>query len=101
VSAALLALLIAGVYRMVPQAHVAWRDVAGAAIATSLVLTALQQSLTWYLERFASYTAYGAVGAVLGMLTWIYIVATVLLWGAEVSRLVAERYGSLSHGSAR
>jgi membrane protein len=101
VSAALLAVLIAAVYRMVPQAKVAWRDVAGAAIATSLVFTALKESLTWYLERFASYTAYGGVGAVLGMLTWIYIVATVLLWGAEVSRLVAERYGSMSHGSAR
>jgi membrane protein len=100
VSAGLLTVLLAAVYRMVPQAKVRWCDVIGPAIAASLVFTALKESLTWYLERFGSYTAYGAVGAVLGMLTWIYVVAMVFLWGAELSHLVAERYGSLSHRAA-
>ncbi len=96
VSAALLALLLAAVYREVPQTKVEWRDVALAAAVTSIVFTLLKGALGWYLGHFSSYAAYGAVGAVLGLLTWIYIAGLVFLWGAEFSRVYAERYGSLA-----
>jgi membrane protein len=43
-----------------------------------------------------SYAAYGAVGGVLGLLTWIYVASAVLFYGAEFSRLYAERFGSLA-----
>jgi membrane protein len=96
VSAGLLGLLLAAIYRVVPQTDVTWRDVAGAAFATAMVFTVLKGGLTWFLGHFSNYAAYGAVGAVLGLLTWIYVAGMVILWGAELSRVVAERYGSLS-----
>jgi membrane protein len=92
----LLAVLLATTYRMIPHARVWWRDVFGAAVVTSLLFTGLKSLLAWYLAGLGSYAAYGAVGAVLGLLTWIYIAALVLLYGAEFSRVYAERRGSIA-----
>ena len=81
-------MLLAAIYRVVPQTDVTWRDVAGAAFATAMVFTVLKGGLTWFLGHFSNYAAYGAVGAVLGLLTWIYVAGMVILWGAELSRVV-------------
>jgi membrane protein len=96
VSLAFLAALFAAIYRLVPQAAVQWRDVVGAALLTSLFFVGLKSLLAWCLARIAGYAAYGAVGAVLGLLTWIYVASLVLFYGAEFSRVYAERYGSLA-----
>jgi membrane protein len=96
VSLAFLAALFAAIYRLVPQADVQWRDVVGAALITSLFFVGLKSLLAWCLARIAGYAAYGAVGAVLGLLTWIYVASLVLFYGAEFSRVYAERYGSLA-----
>jgi membrane protein len=95
-SVGFLTLLFATIYRVVPKAKVAWRDVFGAALITSLLFAALKMLLAWYLSHLGSYAAYGAVGAVLGLLTWIYVASLVLLYGAEFSRVHAERFGSLA-----
>jgi membrane protein len=96
-SVGFLALLLAGVYRIVPHAPVKWRDVLGTALASSLLLVGLKNLLAWYLAHVASFAAYGAVGAVLALLTWIYVASMVLFYGAELSRVYAERFGSLRH----
>jgi membrane protein len=95
VSLALLTLLLGSIYRMIPHAPVLWRDVLGGAFVTSLLLVALKYLLALYLERLGGYAAYGAVGAVLGLLMWIYLAGLILLYGAELGRVYAERFGSL------
>lgn len=94
-SFALLSGLLAAVYRFVPSAPVAWRDVAPGALLTAILFTVLKTLLAWYLAHVASYAAYGAVGAVLGLMTWIYVSSIVVFYGAEFSRVYAERFGSL------
>ena len=95
-SVGFLTLLFATIYRVVPKAKVSWGDVFGAALITSLLFAALKMLLAWYLSHLGSYAAYGAVGAVLGLLTWIYVASLALLYGAEFSRVYAERFGSLA-----
>jgi membrane protein len=98
VSLASLTGLFAAIYRVVPQTKVEWSDVWGAAVLTSGLFSALKVLLSWYLAHLGSYAAYGAVGGVLGLLTWTYVASAVLFYGAEVSRVYAERFGSLSPG---
>ncbi len=100
-SVGFLTLPFATIYRVVPKAKVAWGDVFGAALITSLLCAALKTLLAWYLSHVGSYAAYGAVGAVLGLLTWIYVASLVLLYGAECSRVYAERFGSLAQHTAK
>ena len=43
-------------------------------------------SFSWYVSSFGSYNrAYGALGAIIGFMTWIWLSATVILLGAELN----------------
>jgi membrane protein len=96
VSVALLGALFAAMYRMIPQTAIAWRDVFGGALLAAILFTGLKHLFAWYLGHIGSYAAYGAVGGVLGMLAWIYLASLILFFGAEFTRVYAERYGSLA-----
>jgi membrane protein len=97
VSLGLATLLFAVVCRVLPRANATWRDVVGGAFLTALLFSVLKHLLAWYLGHVGSYAAYGAIGAMLGLLTWIYLVSLVVFFGAEVTRVYAEREGSLAH----
>jgi membrane protein len=94
-----LAGLFAAIYRTVPQTHIAWRDVVGGAFVASFLFAGLKGLLAWYLAHIGNYAAYGAVGGVLGLLTWIYVASLIVLYGAEFCRVYAERYGSVARAS--
>jgi membrane protein len=95
VSLVLTTLLLAVVFRTLPRTAVAWRDVLGGAFLTAFLFSILKHILAWYLGHIGSYAAYGAVGALLGLLTWIYLVGLLVFYGAELTRVYAEREGSL------
>ncbi len=98
VSTAFLTLALAAMLRALPQAPVEWRDVLGGALVAALLLTALKRLLALYLAHLGSYAAYGVVGAMLGLLLLIYLASLVVFFGAELSRVFAERFGSLRTG---
>jgi membrane protein len=87
---------LATVFRILPKTAVAWRDVLGGAILTALLLAALKRLLSLYLIELLNYAAYGAVGAILVLLTWIYLASQVVFFGAEFTHVFAKRYGSLA-----
>jgi membrane protein len=99
VSIGMLTALLAAMYQMIPRTKVAWRDVLGGALLTAFLFTALKRLFAWYLGHIGSYAAYGAVGGVLGLLAWIYLASLLLFFGAEVTRVYAERFGSLADGA--
>ena len=94
-SVAFLTVLFAAMFRMLPRTAVTWHDVFGGAILTAVLFTILKRLLAWYLAHWSDYAAYGAAGAVLGVLTWIYVASMCLFFGAEFTRVYAERSGSL------
>jgi membrane protein len=95
-SIAVLTGFLAAMFRMVPDTEVRWRDVLGGALLTALLFTGAKRLLAWYLGHLGSYAAYGAVGGFLGLLTWIYLASLFLFYGAEFTRVYAEKYGSLA-----
>jgi membrane protein len=96
VSLALLTGFFAAIFHTIPQTEIAWRDVFGGAFLTALIFTCMKRVLSWYFGHIGSYAAYGAVGGILGLLSWIYLASLILLFGAEVTRVYAERFGSLA-----
>jgi membrane protein len=98
-STLLLAVVLATLFRAVPRAPVTWRDVLVGALIAALLLTVLKRLMAWYLAHLGSYAAYGAVGAVLGLMLLIYVSSLVMFFGAELSRVFAERFGSLRGAS--
>jgi membrane protein len=42
--------------------------------------------LSWYLSNFADYTAtYGSLGAAIGLMTWMWLSAIIVLVGVELN----------------
>jgi membrane protein len=94
-------LLLAMVFKLLPDTEIAWNDVwVGAAIA-SLLFTAGKVLIGLYLLGSAVSSAYGAVSSPLVVLVWIYYSAQILLFGAEITHVYANKHGSRIESASR
>jgi membrane protein len=94
VSVFVLALLFAIIFRFLPDARIAWRDIWLGATLTALLFAAGKTLIGLYLGRAGVGSAYGAAGSLAVLLIWLYYSAQIFLFGAELTRAYAERYGS-------
>jgi uncharacterized BrkB/YihY/UPF0761 family membrane protein len=85
-------LLLAAIFKLLPDAEIAWHDVwIGAAIA-SLLFTTGKVLIGLYLAGSAVTSAYGAVSSLLLVLVWIYYSAQIVLFGAEITHVYANKH---------
>ena len=92
---AFVSFVIALIYRYAPnRPEPKWRWLTpGSALAT-LVWVAATFAFAFYVRNFGSYNAtYGALGAVIIFLTWLYLSAYILLLGAELNQVLERRVG--------
>ncbi len=97
VSFSVMTLLFAMIYRVLPGVDIAWRDVFVGAAATSLLFTLGKFLIGLYLGSSSVASAYGAAGSLVIILIWVYYSAQILFFGAEFTKVYAEKYGSWSH----
>jgi membrane protein len=78
---------LAVLYRFGPSRRQAkWRWVSVGSVFAALTWIAVSVAFSWYLSRFADYNAtYGSLGAVIGLMMWMWISTTVVLVGAELN----------------
>lgn len=93
-SLAVISLLFGAIFKVLPDAQIAWRDVAVGAVVTALLFVAGKFALGLYLGRSNPGEAFGAAGALALMLVWIYYSSMIVLLGAEFTQAWAERRGS-------
>jgi membrane protein len=86
--------LFALLYKVLPDTHIEWRDVAFGAAAASAVFSLGKLLIGLYIAKAAIVSVYGAAASLVAFLVWVYCSAQILLWGAQLTRLFAERYGS-------
>jgi membrane protein len=87
--------LYALLYKVLPDVRVAWRDVWMGAMFTGGVFALGNALLSLYFGRASKLDdIYGAAGSLAVLLIWIYFSALILLFGAEFTRLWAERRGA-------
>lgn len=89
-----LALLFATMYKVLPDAQIAWRDVWVGAVVTAALFLAGKFALGLYLGRSSPGDAFGAAGALAVVLVWTYYAGMILLFGAEFTQQWAKRRGS-------
>ncbi|MWV26321.1 YihY/virulence factor BrkB family protein [Aurantiacibacter rhizosphaerae] len=82
----------AALYRKVPNDITpTYRDVLPGALVASAGLVLLTLAFGFYVANFGSYNAtYGSLGAVIVLLTWLYLSAYVLLFGAEIAAVTTQ-----------
>jgi len=85
----LIAGLFAAIYKVLPESPIAWRDVAVGALATSLLFNLGKLLIALYLGQSTIASGYGAAGALIVLLLWVYYSAQIFLFGAELTRAYA------------
>jgi membrane protein len=94
VSYALITLLFAMIFKVLPDVEVAWSDVWVGAAFTALLFTIGKFLLGWYLGTSTPGSTFGAAGSLVGILLWVYYSAQILLFGAEFTKVYTRRHGS-------
>lgn len=81
-------------FRLLPDARIAWHDVWIGALVTSALFHVGKLLIGLYLGRASVGSAFGAAGSLAIVLVWIYYSSQIVLLGAEFTRIYANRYGS-------
>ena len=76
-------LLFALIFRYLPDAQIAWRDVWIGATLTAILFLLGKFILAFYLGSGAAGSAYGAASSLITLLLWMYYSAQILLFGAN------------------
>ena len=87
--------LFAMIYKVLPARRVGWHDVWIGAAVTSLLFAIGKQLIGLYLGHTATASSYGAAGAFVVLIVWVYYSAQIFLLGAEFTYHYACEHGSL------
>lgn len=96
ISFALVTVLFAMIYKILPAVRIAWRDVFIGAAVTALLFSIGKFLIGMYIGNSAVASTYGAAGSVILVLLWVYYSAQIFMLGAEFTKVYAHRYGSRS-----
>jgi membrane protein len=94
VSAVIIGVLFAAMYRFLPNTKIEWRDVWIGAAVTSLLFNLGKIVLGLYIGKSAVASSYGAAGSILVLLLWVYYSGLIFYFGAEFTKAYADKYGS-------
>ena len=84
--------LFALIFRLLPDAVIAWRDVAVGAVVTALVFSLGKLFIGLYLGRSGVASVYGVAGSLVLLLLWVYYSSMIILMGAGFTRVWSRRY---------
>jgi membrane protein len=93
-SLAVITMLFAMMFKFLPNAKIAWRDVWIGAFITAVLFTIGKFVLGLYLGKSGVDSSYGAAGSLIVLLLWVYYSSQILFYGAEFTQVYANRFGS-------
>jgi membrane protein len=93
VSTFVVTLLFAVIFKVLPDAKIAWKAVKWGAFFTALLFMLGRYLIGVYIDTTGTSSTYGAAGSLIVILTWIYYTAAILYFGAELTQSYANRYG--------
>lgn len=93
VNLGVITLLFALIFKVLPDARIAWRTVWVGAAITALLFVLGKYVISLYLGSRTLGTTYGAAASLVVLLLWVYYSAQILLFGAEVTQVYARQRG--------
>ncbi|MEQ8359879.1 MAG: YihY/virulence factor BrkB family protein [Cytophagales bacterium] len=74
------------IYYWAPSIHKRWRFFSYGAILATVLCILVSLAYTFYFNHFASYNRlYGSIGAMIGLMLWLYFISFILLFGFELN----------------
>jgi membrane protein len=93
--------LFAAMYKILPDTPVAWRDVRIGALVATVLFAGGKYLIALYIGSSNVASSFGAAGALIVLLLWIFYSAQIFLLGAEFTRAWAHVWGSRAHDGRR
>lgn len=90
-------LLFALIYKLLPSRRIAWGDVWVGAAVTSVLFWLGKFLIALYISHAAVDSKFGAAGALVVVILWVYYSSQVFFLGAEFTKEYALRHGSKRH----
>jgi membrane protein len=89
-----IAALFAVIFKVLPDVKIGWKDVRVGAFFTSFLFLVGRYLIGLYIQKTETGVAFGAAGAVIIILVWVYYTAAILYFGAEFTQVYAEHRGT-------
>ena len=96
---ALVTVVFAMIYKVMPRVRIEWADVWVGAAVTSALFAVGRWLIGLYLGTGAVTSGFGAAGSLVAVLVWVYYSAQIFLLGAEFTWVYAHVLGSRRHGA--
>ncbi|WP_422029212.1 YihY/virulence factor BrkB family protein [Reyranella sp.] len=94
ISVLLISSLFAIMYKVLPETPIRWRDVAVGALAATGLFQGGKYLIALYIGQSNVASSFGAAGALIVLLLWIFYSAQIFLLGAEFTRAWTHVYGA-------
>ncbi len=94
ISLAITCLIFAIIFKVLPDAKIAWKDVTAGSVTTTLLFLLGKTAISFYISKNNVGTVYGPAGSLVVLILWIYYSAVILYFGAEFTKAFAVEYGS-------
>jgi len=86
--------LFAVIFKVLPDATIAWRDAFTGAIFTAVLFLIGKFLIGYYLSKANLGVTYGAAASIIIILSWVYYSSLILYYGAEFTKAYALQAGS-------
>ena len=93
-SLGLLTVLFAMMFKLLPDVNMAWSDVWLGGFVTAVLFVIGKFAIGLYLGHSSMASSYGVAGSFVVLLVWVYYSAQILFFGAELTQVYANRFGS-------
>ena len=94
-SVAVTTILFAAIYKILPNAPIAWADVWFGAFLTALLFAAGRWLIGMYIGKSEVAATFGSAGPFVALMVWIYYSTQIFLLGAELTCVVARARGAV------
>lgn len=88
------AVLFGFIFKVLPDASIKFSDVIPGAILTAVLFLLARSVISFYLGRSDIASTYGAAGALVLLLFWVYFSSIILFFGAEFTKAYTVKFGS-------
>lgn len=96
ISLGIVTVLFAMIFKLMPTARIAWRDVWIGAGVTAVLFKLGKLAIGLYLGKSGVNESFAAAGSLVVLVAWVYYAAQIFLLGAEFTKVYANEHGSVS-----
>jgi membrane protein len=79
-------------YRYTPSKRLNWHETVPGAVFSTFGWTVLSIGFSYYVNNFGNYSKiYGSIGAIIALMSWLFISSVIVLIGGEINATIAYR----------